>query len=460
MEYREECGEGAQPRYVRRGIAGAVATTSAPVALLEGAHGVGKTALALSEAAFERFHYVTLADPAQLAQASADPDGWLASLPRPAVIDDAHRIDSLVDAARQAARKRRGKRPSFVLMSPVRLRWQGDRGPRPACFTLFPLTQAELAERQGCVVDDLFDATVARGFRSSHTRSDLRAMMRAGGFPGRALGLEDALAHAEGRDGNLPFQGQLDLMRSEGAEPGTSVDDLVDRSVLRAVLHQPGIALGADALAQACHVDASTLSSHLEAMRDGFLVHRLAMLDKRRSHERPFAGTRIHPMDTSLAVEGLRHAGHDIAVEPPAFSKALKTLCVNQLAATAQWAREPTECLHWRRFDRRMREVDLVLEREGRIVGITVRNSLAANPSSIGALAHLAEDERFARGFIVYMGPFHRRLSENIWAIPVSALWEQAAFCAEGAAEDGMPADGLGPFSPSARQGSQRPQGT
>lgn len=452
MEYREERSAGAAPRYVGRGIAAAVASSTAPVAILEGAHGVGKTALALNEAAFERFHYVTLADPAQLAQASADPSAWLASLPRPAVIDDAHRVGSLVDAARQAARKRRGKRPSFVLMSPVRLRWQGDRGPRPARFTLFPLTQAELAGRPGSIVDDLFDGAIMRGFRSPCTRSDLRAMMRIGGFPGRALGLAGTSPGPCGHGGALPFQAQLDLMRSEDIGPGASVDDLVGRSVLRAVLHQPGMPLGADALAQACHVDAATLASHLEAMRNGFLVHRLAMLDKKRSRNRPFAGTRIHPIDTSLAVEGLRHAGHDIAMEPPAFSRVLRTLCVNQLVPAAQWAQEPTECLHWRRFDRRMREVDLVLAREGRIVGISVRNSLAASSNAIGALGHLAADERFARGFIVYMGPFPRQLAENIWAIPVAALWEPSAFCAQEAAEGGLAH--CGPQGPQCPQGA------
>lgn len=459
MEYREERSAGAVPRYVGRGIAAAVASSTAPVAILEGAHGVGKTALALNEAAFERFHYVTLADPAQLAQASADPGAWLASLPRPAVIDDAHRVGSLVDAARQAARKRRGKRPSFVLMSPVRLRWQGDRGPRPARFTLFPLTQAELAGRPGCIVDDLFDGAIARGFRNPCTRSDLRAMMRIGGLPERAVQPGRPLPCEGG--GAWPFQADLDLMRADDVGPRTSVSDLVARSVLRAVLHQPGAPVSSEALARACHVDADALTAHLEELRDRFVIHRLSQLDRKRSRARPFTGARVHPMDTSLAVAGLLHGGHDIALEPPAFARALRTLCASQVVPAAQWAQEPTECLHWRRFEHRMREVDLVLAREGRIVGITVRNSLAASPGTIGALGRLAEDERFARGFIVYMGAFPRQLAENIWAIPVSALWEEAAFRQGDPSEEGGCAlrEGQGAQGNQGAQGSQCPQG-
>lgn len=426
MEFEIAGGIGAPPRYVKRAIAEAVAGATAPVAVLEGAHGVGKTALVKNEDAFRCFRYVSLGDEEEFSRASARPAEWAAQLPRPVVIDDAHLIPDLLALVRQTAPQKRGQRPAFVLLSPERLRSEKMPGPKPARFTLFPLTQAEICGRPGCIVDDLFDGTVVGKFHSLHTRSDLRTKMRIGGFPYRVLHPARALSQ-EGENG-LPFQDELRIMREEDVGPDTSIDELVGRLLLRKTLTNPGISLGIDTLARACSVDPSTLTDHLESLRRRFLIHRLIMLDRQQSSKYAFAKTRVHPIDTALAVEALHEDGCDITADPAVFSGVLKTLCVNQLVPAVQWAGIPTDFRHWKKFDRRMREVDLVLVRGERFVGITVRNSIAARHDTIGALRFLAEDERFARGFIVYMGPFPRQLTENIWAIPVSALWESAAF--------------------------------
>ena len=441
MESENAWGIGAPPRYVKRAIAEVIAGATAPVAVVEGAHGVGKTTLVQNEDAFRGFHYVTLAEKEELARAEAHPAEWAAGLPQPAVIDDAHRIPGLLAAVREVAPQQRGEHPAFVLLSPEHLPSEKMAAPKPAYFTLFPLTQAEICGRPGCIVDDLFEGTVVGKFHSLHTRSDLRTKMRIGGFPYRVL--HPARALSPGGESGLPFQNELRIMREKGVGPTTSVDELVGRLLLRKVFTSPGLSLGVDTLARACSVDPSTLTEHLESLYRRFLIHRVSMLDKQQSRKFAFSKTRIHPMDTALAVEALHEEGHDITADPAVFSKVLKTLCVNQLVPAAQWASAPTDYRHWKKFDRRMREVDLVLVRDDRLVGITVRNSIAARHDTIGALRFLAEDERFVRGFIIYMGPFPRQLAENIWALPVSALWESAAFLTKSAEASALDGQGL-----------------
>lgn len=434
MEYRDASELGAEicettPHYVKRPLAEVVAQASAPVVVLEGAHGVGKTALVKNEPAFQGFHYVSLADEETFAQASRGLSAWVASLPRPVVIDEAHRVEGLLKAAREASPRNRGGHPIFVLLSPVKLRSENAPGLKPDKFMLFPLTRAEMDERPGCIIDDLFDGNIAGRYCSLSTRSDLRASMHIGGFPYAVLHPVRALSQES--EAKLPFWDDLRLLDDEEVGPTTSLERLIDRAILREVLTNPGISLGVDALACACYIDADTLTTHLEAFCDRFLLHRLLMLDRSESRSHSFAKTRLHPMDVSIAIEALGRTGQDIAGGPAAFSKVLRTLCIGQLVPAAQWASEPTACRHWRKFDRRMREVDLVLVRDDRLVGITVRNSLAARSDTIGALRFLAEDTRFARGFIIYMGKFPRQLTENIWALPVSALWESSAFRAD-----------------------------
>lgn len=444
---RQNAQKGKAPRYIKRSLAGALARATAPVVILEGAHGVGKTTLVKNEPVFRSFHYVTLADKSEFAKAAAQPEEWIANLPRPAIIDDIHRIAFLLETALRAIASECATSLLFVLISSERLRVEDGFGAIVQRFVLFPLTQAEIHQRRGCVVDDLFDGAITQGFHALHTRSDLRVIMRIGGFPARVTrpAATQATRAAQATRMMRPCTTEPTCELREPCTPDSTansqtdlppnpnldIDRLIERSILKKMLSNPGASVSMKSMARACYVDEDTLTSYLELFRSKFLIHCLPLLDRQEAQEMqktPFAKTRIHPIDTMLVVEALREAGRDIALQPPVFAKVLKTFCIHQIVAAAQWASEPTECCYWRMFDHRKRDTDLVLNRGNRLVGITVRNSVAACCETIGALRLLAQDERFARGFIIYMGTSLRQLTENIWAIPVSTLWERGAF--------------------------------
>lgn len=431
--------------YVRRALAESIARATSPIVILEGPRGAGKTSLVLNETVLSHFHYVTLADEEVFERAVQQPVEWVASLSRPAIIDEAQRLDSLIAAVQQIAPKKPVEEPVFILVSSRVLPIEEPKAPEPPAqklaekpkgrkkprkplkpqrFTLFPLTQAEMSGRPGCIVDDLFDRELSLNFRSSHPCSDLRTMMRLGGFPHHALHLADS---GPQQRSERVRQGMAKMMAGDDGSKGL-IDQMIESSILKKVLASPGIPLGLDAMARACYVDEETLTTHLDSFVEHLLVHCLPDLSKKRKRDRGFGKTRVHPIDTVLAVEALAAMDRDIAVDPYAFGRVLWALCVNQLVAAAQWASEETACCHWKRFDRRVRRVDLVLSRKDRLVGITVRNSVWVRSDTIGALRFLAEDERFVRGFIVYLGSITLRLTEKIWAIPVSALWEKGVF--------------------------------
>ncbi len=176
-------------------------------------------------------------------------------------------------------------------------------------------------------------------------------------------------------------------------------------------------------------VDVAAFAGHLGCFADSLAVHCLPKLGKMPREDDPFASVRVYPADTALCVEALRGKGRDIALDHGAFGKAMRAFCINQLVPAAQWAAEPTWCCHWRRFDRKVRSVDLVLARKGRLVGIQMRNSAVVRGGDVGVLRLLEKDKRFERGYILYQGASTVRLSERVWALPVSALWEEWAFC-------------------------------
>lgn len=469
MKSEDEAMESAfQAPYAKRALAESIARAAEPIVILEGPHGVGKTSLVRNEPALRGYHYVTLADEETFARAVREPAQWAASLSRPVVIDDAHRVESLVEAVQQVAPKKLGDAPVFILVASRALNIGGKASPKteaavaaaapvlpekaarkmkataeaaaaaeraakakkarkplkPRRFTLFPLTQAELCEREGCIVDDLFDRVPLADYRSTCSRSDLRTMMRIGGFPRYAA----QTMCLKPSDRSMRIQEEMRVLLEDGAAPKADIDRSIEISVLKRVLTNPGLSLGIGALAHACFVDAPTVSGLMNAFTDRFLVHRLPGLADKRGRKQIGTRSRVHAIDTTFVIEALRAGGHDIAVNPAMFGKVLHTFCVSQLVPAAQWASEPTECHNWLRYDRRARAVDIVFVREGRWVGVKIRNCTTIRSDNIGALKIMAEDERFARGFIVYMGSLTLQLTENIWAIPVSALWERDAF--------------------------------
>lgn len=461
--------------YVNRALAGALACATDPIVVLEGPCGAGKTSLVRNEPVLHGFHYVSLADDAVFSRAVREPLAWVASLPQPIIIDDAHRVDSLVETVQRLLAERDEQvhaAPSFILVGSRSL-LGGERkraraavsdsgvgqssakeevqdenvreAPRVRRLNLFPLTQAELHEREGCIVDDLFDRDPLPDFHSAFMRSDLRTMMRIGGFPRYA-------AHpicAKPQERSIEVQEGMRTMLHEDTASVADIDRSIERAILKKVLENPGLCLGAGTLARACYVDIPTVLGHIDTFADRYLVHPLAGFgpgaDGRHVRGTRGVKTRLYPLDTTFVIEACRALGRDIAVEPSVFGKVLRTLCVNQLIPAAQWAAEPTECRYWWKYDRRARTVDLVLCREDRLVGVKVRNCGTVHGDAIGALKFLAEDERFAKGYVIYTGSNTVQLAENIWAIPVSALWEREAFypkpVEDDTADEGYPED-------------------
>jgi predicted AAA+ superfamily ATPase len=68
------------------------------------------------------------------------------------------------------------------------------------------------------------------------------------------------------------------------------------------------------------------------------------------------------------------------------------------------------------------------MARRQQLVGIEVKSSSTINRDDFKGLAEMAKDSRFTRGYLVYTGSKIMRWADNLWALPVSALWNSAAF--------------------------------
>ena len=151
------------PRHARPMIEEALADTR--VILLLGARQVGKSTLATEVAAnIGAAGPITLDDATTRAAADADPSGFVASLPRPVVLDEVQRSEVLLLAIKEAVDT--DTTPGQFLLTGLcdilaapRIH-EGTTG-RTEIVRLWPFSQSEVERSQANLVDRLFEGEIS-----------------------------------------------------------------------------------------------------------------------------------------------------------------------------------------------------------------------------------------------------------------------------------------------------------
>jgi predicted AAA+ superfamily ATPase len=394
----------------------------APVLILEGARAVGKTTAVRNQLLPQGFSYATFADRATLQFAAADLTGWVRRLPLPAVIDEAQLLPELPLVIKEYV-DTLGLGTHFVLTGSASIGRTGLGGADPLArrvrrFTMYPLTQWELAGLKGSVIDALFDATIVPVELPVQDDAELLETLAYGGFPSYVL-----------QRGKLTRTRLLERIRSDTlAVLSTSVlpelvfNPTIALEALDALLRTPGAIFNATRFAQLLEIDKRTMDRYLGIFGRLFLVHWLpnsATTPANQSHTR----AKVHPVDTALAVEALQRAGVQLSADRPALGGLLESHVVNQLNAARGWAKRATTVSYWRESGDRPKEVDLVIDGfGGRRIAIEVKLATRIQPSDLAGLKALQRARGFDRGFVFYTGADVLQLTDTIWALPLATL--------------------------------------
>lgn len=401
---------------------------SAQVVILEGARAVGKTTLMRTVVVPAGYSYVTLANPSTLLFASADPDAWLRRLPRPAIIDEAQLIPDLPLLLKELVDEL-GPGTHFILTGSASIGRAGLGGADPLTrrsrrFSMSPLTQWEIKGQAGSLVDALFDGSVQVKKLEHITDEDLLTQMRLGGFPSY-VSSNSIRTHRQEFE---QIRSDVTAVLSDAVLPGNGFDSVLARSALDALLRVPGGIFNASRMGQLLDIDRRTVDRYLGIFQRLFLLHwlpNLATTPSRQSHAR----SKIHPVDTSFAVESLVRAGIDILIEREHFGALLESHVVNQIVASTEWSATRPTAYFWRQASNTSPEVDLVLvDDKDRLVGIEIKASASLHPRDLRPLQILERERGLHRGFVFYTGVEVLQLAENIWALPMSALQSAATF--------------------------------
>ncbi|KFI53756.1 ATP-binding protein [Bifidobacterium biavatii] len=415
--------------YIPRPLAAPILQAKRKTVILEGARAVGKTMMANKQLVPSGFSYVTLADENTRQLALADLRGWLNELHIPVIIDEAQRIPELPLEIKEIVDTLSTGSISFLLTGSAIINRGGLDGQDPLArrvqrFTMCPLTQRERIGVERSIVDDLWSSEPNIDYDNGIERSTLYDLMAAGGFPEYS----SQYSEYEEWERERLITDDIATVLGDTILPGEKLDVVIARTILERILCSPGGILNASSVGDQLALDRRTVERYVGVFIRRFLIHTLPNI-KTAPNRQTFTRAKLHPVDTSLSVQTLLSKGKDPLIDPVTYGGILESFVVNQIVPAVQWSHTHPDCFYWREPGHSPKEVDLVMERRNRLVGIEVKASSKINRDDFKGLAQLSNDPRFHRGYLIYTGSTIMKWPGNLWALPVTALWEPNAFC-------------------------------
>jgi uncharacterized protein len=343
------------PRHAQRMIEEALDDTR--VVLLLGARQVGKSTLAGQVAARRgAAGPVTLDDATTRAAVDADPTGFVASLPRPVVLDEAQRSEPLLLAIKEAVD--RDTRPGqFLLTGSANIltapRIHDALTGRTEIITLWPFAQSELERTGTNFVDRLFRAEIPAITGATVGRDAFIERAVKGGYP-------EAVTR-EGRRRERWFESYIESVITRDLRELADIRRLGEvPTLLRLIAGQAANLFKAETMSNDLSITTKTVQAYTELLETVFLVKRMKAW-RPNIGKREVTTPKIYIVDSGLLAYLLgaddARAGRDVQVT----GKLFENFVAMEIVRLLDWAETSATQYHYR--DRSSGdEIDTVLE--------------------------------------------------------------------------------------------------
>ena len=405
------------PRHSIVGLREALGDT--PVVYLQGARQTGKSTLAKSFAEQRSASYLTLDTAAVLAAATDDPDGFVAGLPRPAVIDEAQRAPALALAIKAAvdADRRPGQfllTGSASVMSLPEL--AESLAGRMELHTLWPLSQGEIEGVRETFVDRLFEADMSLA-TVPNAEGEAVDRLCAGGYP-------EARGRRSGRRRGAWYDAYIDAILQRDVRELANIDRLLDMPRLLGLLAtRTGQLINHADLARTLGLPQTTLKRYMALLEATFLVRRLPAWFTNVG-KRLVKAPKLMLVDTGLLAHLLDADAARLRRDRTLLGRVLENFVAMEVVKQLSWSERRCRLFHFRTEGGA--EVDLVIEaRDGRLVGVEVKSTATLRSQHFNGLKALAEQagDRFAHGVAVYLGTEVVPFGPNLHGLPLGQVW-------------------------------------
>ena len=415
--------------YVRRVVDAELDELSSalPALWLDGPKAVGKTATALQRAATVR----RLDRRTEREIVAADPDLALAG-ERPALLDEWQRLPEVWDAVKAAVDL--DSTPGQYLLTGSAATGTHSGAGRIKAVRMRPLTLPERGVAEPTVnLDDLLGGTgSAVGGATTVTLSDYTQQILGSGFPG--------LQHVTGRALRAQLDGYLDrIVDADMEEAGLKIRrPATVRAWLRAYAAATATTAPWEKIRDAATPGAGNTPAKTTVLPYIDVLNRLRVLDDLdawipgHNHlKRVGQAPKHHLVDPALAARlvGVSRddvlAGRSGTVQLPRDGSYLgalfESLCAMSVRVFAQACEASVS--HLRTAEGR-HEIDLIVEREGRILALEVKLSASVDDADVAHLRWLSErlGDQLVGAAVLTTGPAAYRRADGIAVIPLALL--------------------------------------
>ena len=397
------------------------------VVLLEGARQCGKTTLA-KKLNFDNAIYRTLDDLMFLQNAIDDPTGFISHGDELMIIDEIQRAPDLllsikmdVDENTSYGRYLLTGSANIYSLPSVRESLAG----RISKIRLRPLAMGEIFGKTPDFIENAFKEEFKvskkdekKSNHSFYFRSDYISLAMRGGYP-EAVELSDLDFIGKWHKDYLAVLIDRDLKDVTEIKRKDSLKKLVE--VLAAWSSKE---INISKIGSYLSLSRSAMESYINALETMYLVERVRPWHS-TDYDRVKKQDKIFMTDTGFMCSVLKWKFEQVQFDTNLNGKLIETFVFNQLSAILESQKDSYDLFHYR--DREKREVDFLIENpSGDILGIEVTGASAIGKDKFKHLKwfneNMVSDKRFI-GIVLYSGEHVLSFGENMWAVPISALW-------------------------------------
>jgi uncharacterized protein len=410
------CAQGdALPSYIERTLQPLLvdAARQFPAVVLTGPRQSGKTTVL--KHVFGDYAYVSLEPPDVRASATADPRGFLDIYQPPVILDEVQYAPDLLPYIKERIDGDRSRKGQYILTGSQNLMIMSQvtesLAGRSAILKLLPLSFHELWGRPQARMP--WEQGYVRTGRTTPVSELWRQFLR-GTYP--------ELAAEPDRDSNLWYSSYAQTYLERDVRGLRQVGDLTGfQSFLRVLAVRSGQLLNLADVSRDLGIATNTTKAWLSILEATYQVVVLRPYFENVG-KRLVKAPKVYFTDVGMLcyLSGLRNPEH--AANGPLAGAIVETAVVSEIIKAAVNSPSGPQVYFWRTS--RGAEVDIVIEQQGRLLPLEVKQTATPRPAMASGLLSFTTDyaDKADRGWLVHLGSTRLPLAPNITAVPFTEL--------------------------------------